>query len=213
MRIAVVSPLTESVPPLLYGGTERVVSYLTEELVAQGHDVTLYASGDSVTTAHLEPVVDQSLRLTQRQHDPLLCHCLMLEHVYKRAHEFDVLHFNLDFLHFSCASRLTTPNVTTMHGRLDLVDAPAFAKCFPAIPLVSISNSQRTPLPDANWVGTVYHGVPRSQFAFHPGPGSYLAFLGRIAPEKRPDRAIIIARESGMPLKIAAKVDRVDTQY
>jgi glycosyltransferase involved in cell wall biosynthesis len=214
MRIGVVAPLVESVPPKLYGGTERVGSYLTEELVACGHDVTLFASGDSVTSAELDATAPRSLRLLPGcGQDWALPHLLMLEHVYQRAHDFDVIHFRTDFLHFSVMSRMNVPGVTTMHGRLDIPDVIALGKCFANVPLVSISDSQRSPLTGANWAATVYHGLPPDLFSFSPQPGQYLAFLGRIAPKKRPDRAIAIARAAGIPLKIAAKVDRADREY
>jgi glycosyltransferase involved in cell wall biosynthesis len=213
MRIAQVSPLYESVPPKYYGGTERVVSYLTEELVHQGHDVTLFASGDSITRARLVPGSPVSLRLDPTSIDQLAHHIVMLESVLKRAHEFDVIHFHVDYLHFPMSRRLETPQLTTLHGRLDLPDLLPVYREFPEMPVVSISNSQREPIPGAGWAGTVYHGLPANLYSFREAPGQYLAFLGRISPEKRVDRAIRIACELGIPLKIAAKVDAVDREY
>jgi glycosyltransferase involved in cell wall biosynthesis len=212
-RIAQVSPLYESVPPQLYGGTERVVSNLTEELVHQGHDVTLFASGDSKTAAKLVPCSPRSLRLDPGCADSLAHHIVMLEQVFSRAHEFDVIHFHIDYLHFPVSRRVSIPQVTTLHGRLDLPDLPPLYRAFNDMPLISISDAQRRPLAFANWQRTVLHGLPPDQLPFHPGPGSYLAFLGRISPEKRVDRAIEIAKRVGMPLKIAAKVDKIDKDY
>jgi glycosyltransferase involved in cell wall biosynthesis len=213
MRIAIVSPLFESVPPRLYGGTERVVSYLTEELVRQGHQVTLFASGDSRTNARLRPVTRRGLRLDPDCQDTLAYHVIMLDEVIESASEFDVIHFNIDYWHFPLSKWLGLPSVTTLHGRLDLPDlVPLYAR-FPDIPLVSISYAQRKPLPSVNWIATVHHGLPPGLFTFRERPGAYLAFLGRISPEKRPDRAIEIALRAGIPLKIAAKVDRVDRPY
>lgn len=213
MRIAQIAPLHEAVPPKLYGGTERVVSFLTEELVAQGHDVTLFASGDSVTTAKLEPVWPRALRLDPTIRDAIVPQMMMMEAVRRRADEFDVLHFHLDYWSFSLFSRQRTPYVTTMHGRLDLPEWVPMFDLFPNAPLVSISDAQRRPLPQARYVGTVLHGLPENLLTPQPGPKDYLAFLGRIAPEKGPDKAIRIARACGIPLKIAAKVDRVDQAY
>jgi len=212
MKIAQVAPLYESVPPKLYGGTERVVSYLTEELVGMGHEVTLFASGDSETAAQLIPACPRSLRLNKGCIDQLAHHYVMLEDVMERAEEFDIIHFHVDYLHFPLSRVIGFPHVTTLHGRLDLPDLVPLYRKFREIPVVSISQSQRKPLCWANWVGNVYHGVPD----FLPsgdGSGKYLAFLGRICPEKRVDRAIQIALEAGVPLKIAAKVDRVDREY
>ncbi len=211
MRIAQVAPLYESVPPKLYGGTERIVSYLTEELVRRGHDVTLYAAGDSQTRARLVPGSPSALRLSGLT--PEVYHILMLEDVFRDAGQYDIVHFHVDFLHFPLSSRNTIPQVTTMHGRLDLPDLVPLFKRFSEMPLVSISDSQRRPLPWANWVGTVYHGLPADLYRASEEPGEYLAFLGRISPEKRPDRAIEIAKRTGIPLKIAAKVDKVDREY
>lgn len=212
MRIAQVAPLYESVPPRLYGGTERVVSYLTEALVREGHDVTLFASGDSVTEARLISPCKQSLRLSGCL-DPLTYHVVALDQVFSMADQFDLIHFHIDYLHFPTSKNLGTTQLTTLHGRLDLPDlAPLFAQ-FPQMPLVSISKAQRLPLAAANWVGNVYHGLPADLHTPGSRTGNYLAFLGRISPEKRPDRAINIALRAGMPLKIAAKVDRADRQY
>jgi glycosyltransferase involved in cell wall biosynthesis len=213
MRIAQIAPLTESVPPKLYGGTERIVSFLTEELVRQGHDVTLFASGDSVTDATLAPMWPNALRLDPTMRDVNAPHFLMLERVLKRAPEFDVLHFHLDYWSYSMFARQDTPFLTTLHGRLDLDELTPLYQAFPEVPVVSISDAQRRPLPHANYVATVLHGLPENLLTPQPVRPGYLAFLGRISPEKRPDRAIAIARAAGVPLKIAAKVDRVDESY
>jgi glycosyltransferase involved in cell wall biosynthesis len=213
MRIAQIAPLTESVPPTLYGGTERIVSYLTEELTSLGHDVTLFASGDSVTAATLEPMAPRALRFDSGLRDAIAPHMVMLETVYRRAHEFDVLHFHLDYWSFPLFSRGPTPFLTTLHGRLDLPEHVPMYDMFPEVPLVSISFAQRRGMPDANYVKTIHHGIPIDLLTPQPVAPGYLAFLGRIAPEKRPDRAIRIARRAGMKLKIAAKVDRVDQAY
>ncbi|HEY8535334.1 MAG TPA: glycosyltransferase family 4 protein [Vicinamibacterales bacterium] len=213
MRIAQVAPLYERVPPVAYGGTERVVSHLTEELVRRGHEVTLFASGDSVTSARLVPLGRSALRLDPECRDPLARHVAQLEAVARLAHAFEVVHFHTGFLHFPLARRLNVPNVSTLHGRLDLPDLrPLFAAC-DDVPVVSISRDQRRPLPGAHWVATVHHGLPPDHVAFSPRHDGYLAFVGRIAPEKRPDRAIEIARRAGLPLRIAAKVDAVDREY
>jgi len=214
MKIAQIAPLCESVPPRLYGGTERVVAQLTDALVAQGHDVTLFASADSRTRARLAPMRRQALRL-----DPaplkldIAAHLTMLDEVRRRADEFDVLHFHIDLLHFPFFEHMAERTLTTLHGRLDLVDLPDAYRRWRRYPLVSISNSQRRPLPFANWLGTVHHGVPLELFTFSSNPGNHLAFIGRISPEKRPDRAIEIARRAGRALKIAAKIDAVDAAY
>lgn len=213
MRIAQVAPLHESVPPRLYGGTERVVSYLTEELIRLGHSVTLFASGDSVTGARLVAVWDKALRLDERAPDALSLHVLLMEEVFKRASSFDIVHFHTDALHLPLARRHNTPSVVTLHGRTDLAGMDALYREFCELPLVSISDAQRTPMPEANWIATVHHGVPADMHTPSYEPGSYLAFLGRISPEKRPDRAIAIAHGSGVPLRIAAKIDAVDRTY
>lgn len=214
MRIAQVAPLFESVPPRLYGGTERVVSYLTEELVAQGHQVTLFASGDSITSAELVPCAPRALRLDSDVRDAIPHMMVMLDKVRQRADDFDVLHFHIDYLHFPLFGSGAGRSLTTLHGRQDLPDHMPLYLRFPQMPLVSISNAQRAPLPSGNFVGTVYHGLPLDLHRPNFDPkGGYLAFLGRISPEKRPDRAIEIARRAGLPLKIAAKVDKVDEAY
>jgi glycosyltransferase involved in cell wall biosynthesis len=213
LKIAQISPLYESVPPKMYGGTERVVSFLTEELVAQGHDVTLFASGDSQTAARLVPGSKTSLRLSGNCVDHLAHHIAMLDDVMRLAPEFDVIHFHIDYMHFPLSRYCALPSVTTLHGRLDLPDLAPVYKRFSDAPVVSISLAQRKPLPRANWVANVHHGLPADLLTFQPNPGDYLAFLGRISPEKRVDRAIEIARRAGMPLKIAAKIDPVDRAY
>lgn len=214
MRIAQVAPLYESVPPRLYGGTERVVSYLTEECVRQGHDVTLFASGDSLTRAELRAACPQALRLEgKRIIDPLAYHIKMLETVAQEAESFDIVHFHVDYLHFPFTRRQKICSVTTMHGRLDIPDVHPVYREFSDMPLVSISDAQREPMPWANWIATVHHGLPEDLYRLHEAPGKYLAFLGRISPEKRVDRAIEIARRAGIPLKIAAKVDAADKDY
>jgi glycosyltransferase involved in cell wall biosynthesis len=213
MRIAQIAPLHEAVPPKLYGGTERVVSFLTEELVALGHDVTLFASGDSRTDATLEAVWPRALRLDPGVRDTVAPHMLMMEAVRQRAEEFDVLHFHLDYWSFSLFSRQRVPFVTTLHGRLDLPELQPVFAAFPKTPVVSISDAQRRPLPQARFIATVAHGLPENLLTPRPVKPEYLAFLGRICPEKCPDRAIRIARRCGIPLKIAAKVDRVDQEY
>ncbi|MCG5052422.1 MAG: glycosyltransferase family 4 protein [Myxococcales bacterium] len=212
MKIAQVAPLFESVPPKLYGGTERVVSYLTEELVRLGHDVTLYASGDSRTSAHLVPCVEGALRLSGCT-DAVPHHLGMLEDVFRRSLDFDLVHFHVDCLHLPLVSRLGLPHVTTLHGRLDLPALAPLYKNYPETPLVSISDAQRQPLPWCNWVGTVHHGLPRDLLPLGDGGGGYLAFVGRVSPEKRPDRAIEIAKRANLPLKLAAKVDAQDRHY
>jgi glycosyltransferase involved in cell wall biosynthesis len=213
MRIAQVAPLFESVPPRLYGGTERVVSYLTEALVQQGHEVTLFASGDSATRAHLAACWPRALRLDGRSELHIVPHMLELEQVFRRHAEFDVLHFHTDCLHFPLARRHAAAHITTLHGRLDLPELEPLLREFSEMPLVSISDAQRAPLPWARWLGTVHHGLQPDRLGFHPGPGRYLAFLGRISPEKRCDRAIEIARRLRLPLRIAAKVDAADRAY
>jgi glycosyltransferase involved in cell wall biosynthesis len=213
MRIAQIAPLTEAVPPKLYGGTERVISWLTEELVAMGHDVSLFASGDSQTSAKLEPMWPKALRLDGSVRDPNALHMSMIEQVCRRAHEFDILHFHLDYYPFSVMSRQNVPYITTLHGRLDLPEHQPTFEAFSSVPVISISNAQRRPIHNANWTATVYHGLPDQLIAPKPRKPEYLAFLGRIAPEKRVDRAINIAKRCGLPLKIAAKIDAVDVKY
>jgi len=213
MRIAQIAPLTEAVPPKLYGGTERVVHWLTEELVALGHDVTLFASGDSRTSAKLEVTWPRALRLDGSVRDANALHLVMLERVRQKCNEFDILHFHLDYYPFSLFSRGSIPFVTTLHGRLDLPEHQPVFSTFSSVPVISISNSQRRPVPQANWVQTIYHGLPEKLLAPEPARPKYLAVLGRIAPEKATDRAIRIAKRCGIPLKIAAKVDRVDQEY
>jgi glycosyltransferase involved in cell wall biosynthesis len=213
MHIAQIAPLTEAIPPKLYGGTERVVSWLTEELIALGHEVTLFASGDSVTSARLEAVWPRALRLDGAVRDPNALHMMMLERVYQRSNEFDFLHCHLDYYPFSLFSRQATPFVTTLHGRLDLPEHQPMFDTFSSVPVVSISNSQRRPVPQANWIRTVQHGLPIHLLDPMPVKPSYFAFLGRIAPEKGIDRAIRIAQHCGVTLKVAAKVDSADRDY
>ncbi|MFW5655647.1 MAG: glycosyltransferase family 4 protein [Roseicyclus sp.] len=214
MKIAQVAPLYESVPPRLYGGTERVVSYLTEELVRRGHDVTLFASADSVTAAELVAAAPRALRLDPAVRDAAPWHMILLDQLRERAAAFDVIHFHTDVWHLPVAQTLDVPSLTTLHGRLDLPDLQSFYRHFDGHPLVSISDSQRAPLPPVAWAGTVHHGLPPGLLPFRPCPkGGYLAFLGRISPEKRPDRAIEIAVRAGMPLKIAAKIDEGNPAY
>lgn len=214
MRIGQVAPLYESVPPRLYGGTERVVSYITEELVKLGHKVTLYASGDSCTTARLRSVCDRALRLEGgKLLSPLAHHLNLIETVAQEASEFDVVHFHLDYLPFSQIRRLEIPAVTTLHGRLDIPDLYPLFREFNDMRLISISDAQRAPMPWAGWLATVHHGIPADLHQPSFGRGEYLAFLGRISPEKRVDRAIEISQKAGMPLRIAAKIDEVDRNY
>lgn len=214
MRIAQVAPLIESVPPQGYGGTERVVSWLTEELVRQGHDVTLFASGDSVTSAELVPCSDRALRHDPDAVTPVPYHIAMLEEVRQRAGQFDFIHFHIDYIQYPVFRTRAERTLTTMHGRLDLPFLKPVFETFPEMPLVSISDHQRQPFPHANWVATVHHGLPLDLLPYNPAPTwDYLAFLGRICPEKGVDRAIRIARQVGMPLKIAAKIDVVDRPY
>jgi glycosyltransferase involved in cell wall biosynthesis len=211
MRIAQVAPLAEAVPPRLYGGTERVVSWLTEELVRHGHDVTLFASGDSRTAAKLVPCCETGLRLAGFS-DHTASLLVMLDEVRRRAREFDVIHFHTDLLQYPLFKDIANKCVTTLHGRLDLPDFHPIYRAYPQMGFVSISDSQRAPMPPVNWRATVHHGLPPSLIPAGSG-GGYLAFLGRISPEKRPDRAIEIAKRAGVPLKIAAKVDRQDQRY
>jgi glycosyltransferase involved in cell wall biosynthesis len=213
MRIAQVAPLAESVPPKLYGGTERVVAWLVDELVNLGHEVTLFASGDSVTGAELIPVCPRALRLGRPRTDPMAIQATLIEEVACRANDFDLIHAHIDWLHLPLLSRLGVPFLTTCHGRLDLPLFPDVIRRFPRAAFVSISENQRIPLPEANWIGTVYHGLPQGQFQPSFEPGSYLAFLGRLTAEKGPEPAMRIARAVGMPLQIAAKVPRGETSY
>jgi glycosyltransferase involved in cell wall biosynthesis len=213
MRIAQVAPLYESVPPRAYGGTERVVSYLTEELVARGHDVTLFASADSVTNARLVAGCPRALRLDSTCHDSLAHHVVMLERVARDRDQFDVIHFHTDYLHFSLARRHALPRITTLHGRLDLPELGMLYREFSEEPVVSISKAQQTPLPHARWIETVYHGLPPDLYQPQEKAGEYLAFLGRVSPEKRLDRAIEIATRLGLVLRVAAKVDHADRDY
>lgn len=213
MKIAQIAPLHESVPPKYYGGTERIVYYLTEELVKQGHQVTLFASGDSTTSATLQPMVDRALRLNPDAGDPLAYHIMMLDKVAEMADEFDLIHFHIDALHYPLMRYLNTPYITTLHNRLDLPHLAPLYHTFNHVPVVSISNHQRTPLPFANWQATVYNGVPLTLYHFHSSPGNYLAFLGRMSSDKGIEQSIEIAVKSGMELRIAAKIDPVDQAY
>lgn len=213
MRIAQVAPLYESVPPKLYGGTERVVSWLSEELVRLGHDVTVFASGDSLTRARLIPTCKESLRLSPESIDHLAHHFVQMEQVLRHKDEFDLIHFHVDYLHFPISRRERYIHLTTLHGRLDIPDLVPLYNVYTEMPVVSISDAQREPLPHLNWQGTVHHGMPIDSYNFHRRGGDYLAFLGRTSPEKGLDRAIEIARASGMPLKIAAKIDKHDQDY
>jgi glycosyltransferase involved in cell wall biosynthesis len=213
VKIAQVAPLYESVPPKYYGGTERVVSYLTEALVKLGHRVTLYATGDSVTRARLRPACPCALRLDPHTVDPMADHVCLAEQVFQEAANFDFVHSHIDYLAFPLLRRMATPHVTTLHGRLDIPNLRNLFREFRDEPLISISNNQRLPLAWANWHATVYHGLPDNLYTFREQPGRYLGFIGRISPEKRVDRAIQIAGQSGWPLKIAAKVDKVDRDY
>ena len=214
MRIAQIAPLAEAVPPRLYGGTERVVFWLTEELVRMGHEVTLFASGDSQTSAELEPCWPEALRLNPGQLDPMLPYAVMLQRLAERSGEFDIIHAHIDWLHIPLLRGRGAPFVTTLHGRLDLPNlSERFAQCFADASMISISDAQRTPLPNAHWIATVYHGIPADQFTPNFAPHRYLAFLGRITPEKGPESAIRLAQAAGLPLKIAAKVDKADREY
>jgi glycosyltransferase involved in cell wall biosynthesis len=213
MKIAQVAPLFESVPPKLYGGTERVVSWLTEELVRMGHEVTLFASGDSMTAAKLVPACPEALRLSPSSMDQLAQHLALLEMVANYDDKFDVIHFHTDYMHFPISKRETYTHVTTLHGRLDIPELASLYDVYKDMPVISISDAQRDPLPNINWQGTVYHGLPRESYTFHPRPKDYLAFLGRTSPEKGLDSAIEIAKAAGVRLKIAAKVDDADQEY
>jgi glycosyltransferase involved in cell wall biosynthesis len=213
MRIAQVSPLYESVPPALYGGTERVVSYITEELIRAGHEVVLFASGDSNTSAELVPVCESALRLFSNCSDPFSIHFILMEEVLKRQHEFDIIHSHVDCFGFVIGRRTHVPVISTLHGRLDLWEYRRLFNEYSEIPLISISNAQRNPLPSANWIATVYHGLPVNLYSPVYKPGEYLVYVGRISPEKKVDSAIEIAIKAGIPLRIAAKVDKVDREY
>jgi glycosyltransferase involved in cell wall biosynthesis len=213
MRIAQVAPLFESVPPKLYGGTERVVSWLTEELVRLGHDVTLFASGDSLTTARLVPACPQSLRLNKASVDHFAHHMVLLEQVLEERDNFDLIHFHIDYMHYPVSRREQVHHVTTLHGRLDLADLVPVYQMFSEMPVISISDAQRAPLPWINWRGTVYHGMPEKALRPSATKGNYLAFLGRTSPEKGLPDAIEIAKRVGMPLKIAAKIDKADVDF
>jgi glycosyltransferase involved in cell wall biosynthesis len=213
LRIAQIAPLYESVPPKLYGGTERIVAYLVEELVRRGHQVTLFASGDSTVNAPVTAGVPQSLRLSGFDHLGPMFHLPMLSDVYDQANRFDIIHSHVDCLSFPLARLVQVPTVSTMHGRLDLNEFLPIYRHYKDQPVISISYDQRRPVPEMNWAGTVYHGLPRNLLKFRSEPGNYLAFLGRLSPEKRPDLAIEIARRSGIPLRIAAKIDRADRPY
>ena len=213
LRIAQIAPLYERIPPKLYGGTERVVSYITEELVRRGHDVTLFAAGDAQTTARLHAACPQALRLAGKQELGGFLQLPMLSDVYENAEDFDVIHSHIDYWSFPFARLSKTPSVSTMHGRLDLEDLKPIYARYKTVPLISISDGQRMPVPFMNWISTVHHGLPRDLLNYSKGPGKYLAFLGRISPEKRPDLAIDIARKAGIPIKLAAKVDVVDRAY
>jgi glycosyltransferase involved in cell wall biosynthesis len=213
MKIAQVAPLCESVPPQLYGGTERIVSYLTEELIELGNEVTLFASGDSVSRAQLVSPVAQALRLNPKCEDMIAPHMVQLADVMMMADEFDFIHFHTDYLNFILSDYIKTPHLTTLHGKLNIAELQLVYDRFPDQPVVSISHAQRKPLPQANFVGTVYHGIPKDMFQLSEGRGGYFAFLGRISPEKRCDRAIKIALACNTPIKIAAKIDKVDRDY
>jgi glycosyltransferase involved in cell wall biosynthesis len=213
MRIAQVAPLAESVPPKRYGGTERVVAWLTEELVALGHEVTLFASGDSQTSATLVPVIPRAIRLSKPRPDPFPAHALQLDALAEAAADFDIVHCHTDWVHLPLLNRLGVPHVTTIHNRLDTPDLPAVIARFSQAPLISISDHHRRPLPDANWLGTVYHGMPVNSLTPSDQPGSYLAFLGRFTREKGPETAIRLAKAAGMPLRMAGKIPRSETRY
>ncbi len=213
MQIAQIAPLMEAVPPKLYGGTERIVAYLTDELVAMGHEVTLFASGDSSTTAILEPGCERALRLDPTVRDSVAPLLVMLEKVAQRARDFDVVHLHCDYLGYPVLRRAGVPFLATLHGRLDMPELKSLYRAFSDVPVISISNSQRRPLPEAAYFATVYHGLPERLLLPGSGSGGYLAFIGRISPEKAPDRAIRIAARAGMRLKIAAKIDPVDRDY
>lgn len=213
MKIAQVAPVHERVPPRKYGGTERVISYLTEELVSQGHDVTLFATGDAITNAKLVSAIAESKRFDTARQEWIMFQNMMLDQVVAMADQFDVIHFHTDYLHFPILRNLAVPHITTLHGRLDLPELVPLYRHFDEVPLVSISDNQRTPLPWANWQATVHHGLPANLYRFNPEPGNYFMFIGRVSPEKRLDRAIDIAIRCNTPLCIAAKVDKADELY
>ncbi|MDQ9169684.1 glycosyltransferase family 4 protein [Oxalobacteraceae bacterium R-40] len=213
MKIAQVAPVHERVPPRKYGGTERVISYLTEELINQGHEVTLFATGDSITKGKLVSAVGRSQRFDMSKQEWLMYQCMMLDQIAELAGNFDVIHFHTDYLHFPLLRNLPVPHVTTLHGRLDLPELAALYRHFDQVPLVSISNTQRIPLPWVNWLETIHHGLPADLYRFNSSPEDYFMFIGRISPEKRLDRAIEIALRCNTPLRIAAKVDKVDEGY
>jgi glycosyltransferase involved in cell wall biosynthesis len=213
MRIAQIPPLAESVPPKLYGGTERVVSWLTEELIALGHEVTLFASGDSVTCGRLVPITPRALRLSRPRPEPFPAYAAQLDAIVKAADEFDIIHCHIEWIHLPLLSCLGVPHLTTIHNRLDTPDLPPVVRRFPDAPLISISDHHRTPLPSANWLGTVYHGMPAGVLKPSYEPGTYLAFLGRLTKEKGPEAAIHIAKATGMELRMAVKIPRTETRY
>jgi glycosyltransferase involved in cell wall biosynthesis len=213
MRIAQIPPLAESIPPKLYGGTERVVSWLTEELIALGHEVTLFASGDSCTSGRLVPIIPQAIRLSSPRPEPFPAYAAQLDAIAKAAEEFDILHCHTDWIHLPLLSCLGVPHLTTIHNRLDTPDLPPVVRRFPDAPLVSISDHHRMPLPSANWLGTVYHGMPTELLKPSYQPGTYLAFLGRLTTEKGPEPAIRIAKAAGLELRMAAKIPRSETRY
>jgi len=213
MRIAQIAPLAESVPPKLYGGTERVVSWLTEELIALGHDVTLFASGDSITRARLVPIVPRAIRLSRPRPDPFSAYAMQLDAIAAAAADFDIVHCHIDWVHLPILNRLGVSHLTTIHNRLDTPDLPAVIARFRQAPLISISDHHRSPLPSANWLGTVYHGMPSGTLEPSFAQGTYLAFLGRLTKEKGPEVAIRLARAAGMPLRMAAKIPRSETRY
>ena len=214
MKIAQIAPLYEAVPPKLYGGTERVVGHLSDALVDLGHEVTLFSSADADTKAELFSVRDQAIRLDPAPlKSDLASHLTMLNALRKQQDRFDIIHFHVDMVHFPMFEAIAPRTLTTLHGRLDIKDLPEVYRAWPKYPLVSISDSQRAALPFANWAGTVYHGMPETLYRFDPAPRGYLAFLGRMSPEKGPDRAIAIAKRLGIPLKMAAKVDAADVAY
>jgi glycosyltransferase involved in cell wall biosynthesis len=213
MRIAQIAPLAESVPPKLYGGTERVVSWLTEELIALGHDVTLFASGDSITSGTLVPIIPRAIRLSRPRPDPFPAYAAQLDAIAATAENFDIVHCHIEWVHLPLLNRVGVPHLTTIHNRLDTPDLPPVVRRFPHAPMISISDHHRTPLPGANWLGTVYHGMPADTFAPSYQSGSYLAFLGRLTKEKGPETAIRLAKATGMLLRMAAKIPRSETRY